>query len=106
MGGRKLQVIWSPEALDDIDQLWDYYAEVAGGATADRILRQIGQAVTLIEDFPLAGRARDEIRSGLRSMAVAPQIVFYRLRDDRAEIVRVLDGRRDIEAIFSDDKNG
>ena len=102
----KRPVIWSPEALDDIDQLWDYYAEAAGGGTADRILRQIGQAVAVIEDFPLAGRARDEIRSGLRSLAVAPQIVFYRLKDDRAEIVRVLDGRRDVEAIFSKDENG
>ena len=84
----KRPVIWSPEALHDIDQLWDYYAEVAGGATADRILRQIGQAVAVIEDFPLAGRVRDEIRSGLRSLAVAPQIVFYRLKDDRADRAR------------------
>ncbi|WP_199580628.1 type II toxin-antitoxin system RelE/ParE family toxin [Bradyrhizobium sp. MOS003] len=68
----KLPVLWSPEALADFDRLWDYYAEVAGAGTADRILRQIGKAVALIEDFPLAGRARDEIRSGLRSLAVTP----------------------------------
>ncbi|MHC4052058.1 type II toxin-antitoxin system RelE/ParE family toxin [Bradyrhizobium sp. 25ACV] len=103
--GHKLPIIWSPEALADIDQLWDYYAEAAGGQTADRVLRQIGKAVALVEDFPFAGRARDEIRSGLRSLTVAPQIVFYRLKDDRAEIVRVLDGRRDIEAIFPNDEN-
>jgi len=102
----KHPVIWSPEALDDIDQLWDYYAEAAGAGTADRILRQIGKAVALLEDFPLAGRARNEIRAGLRSLAAAPQIVFYRLKDDRTEIVRVLDGRQDIEAIFSKDGNG
>ena len=71
--GHKLPVIWSPEALDDIDRLWDYTSEVAGGATADRILRQIGQAVAVLEDFPHAGRARDEIHSGLRSLAVAPR---------------------------------
>jgi toxin ParE1/3/4 len=100
----KLPVIWSPEALDDIDRLWDYYAVAAGAGTADRILRQVGQAVSLIEDFPFAGRARDEIRSDLRSLVVAPQVVFYRLKDRRAEIVRVLDGRQDIEAIFSNDE--
>lgn len=102
----RLPVIWSPEAVEDIDRLWDYYADAAGTGTADKILRAIGKAVTLIEDFPFAGRARDEIRSGLRSLAAAPQIVFYRLKDDRAEIVRVLDGRQDIEAIFSNEKNG
>jgi toxin ParE1/3/4 len=31
-------------------------------------------------------------------------VVFYRLKDRRAEIVRVLDGRQDIEAIFSNDE--
>jgi toxin ParE1/3/4 len=47
-----------------------------------------------------------EIRAGLRSLAAAPQTVFYRLKDDRPEIVRVLDGRQDIEEIFSDGENG
>ncbi|PDT88390.1 plasmid stabilization protein [Bradyrhizobium sp. Y36] len=106
MVGRKLPAIWSPEALADIDRLWDYYVDAAGSRTADGILREVGKAVALIEDFPFAGRARDEIRVGLRSRAVAPQVVFYRSRDDRAEIVRVLDGRQDIEAIFSKDENG
>jgi hypothetical protein len=35
-----------------------------------------------------------------------PKMVFYRLKDDRPEIVRVLDGRQDIEEIFSDGENG
>jgi toxin ParE1/3/4 len=73
---------------------------------ADRILRQIAKAVAVMDDFLLAGRARDEIRVGLRSLAAVPQIVFYRLKDDRPEIVRVLDGRQDIEEIFADGENG
>jgi hypothetical protein len=28
-------------------------------------------------------------------------VAFYRVQDERVEIVRVVDGRRDIEAIFS-----
>ena len=74
--------------------------------TADKILREVAKAVAVIDDFPLAGRARDEIRAGLRSLAAAPQIVFYRLKDDRPEIVRVLDGRQDIDEIFSDGESG
>lgn len=105
MAGHRPPAIWSPEALDDISRLWDYYAEVAGRSTADRIVREIAKAVTVVDDFPFAGRSRDEIRAGLRSIAVTPQIVFYRLKDDRPEIVRVLDGRQDIEAIFSDDES-
>jgi toxin ParE1/3/4 len=106
MAENKPAILWSPEALADIDHLWDYYVQAAGPSTADRILREIAKAVAVMGDFPLAGRARDEIRSGLRSLAVTPQIVFYRLKDDRPEIVRVLDGRQDIEEIFSDGENG
>ena len=106
MAEPRLPVIWSPEALDDIDRLWDHYTDVAGTQTADIILREIAQAVAVIESFPFAGRIRDEIRADLRSLSAAPQVVFYRLKDGRPEIVRVLDGRRDIEAIFSSDENG
>jgi toxin ParE1/3/4 len=66
-------------------------------------LLEVARVVATIDDFPRAGRSRDEIRAGLRSLASSPQIVFYRLKDGRPEIVRVLDGRQDIEEIFSED---
>jgi len=105
MVGHRPPVIWSPEALDDVDRLWDHYAHIAGSATADKIIREIARVVRVIDDFPSAGRARDEIRAGLRSLAATPQIVFYRLNIDRPEVLRVLDGRQDIEDIFSDDES-
>jgi len=105
MVAHRPSIIWSPEALDDIDRLWDYYAGIAGRSTADKIIRDIVKVATTIDDFPFSGRARDDIRTGLRSLSATPQIVFYRLKNDRPEIVRVLDGRQDIEEIFSDDDN-
>jgi toxin ParE1/3/4 len=65
-------------------------------------LREIARIVATIDDFPLAGRSRDELRTGLRSLAANTQIVFYRVTNDQPEIVRVLDGRQDIEEIFSE----
>jgi toxin ParE1/3/4 len=106
MVGEKRPVLWSPEALNDIDALWDYYARIAGRMAADKILREIAGIVAAIEDFPLAGRARDEIRADLRSLPASSQIVFYRVNEGRPEIVRVLDGRQDIEEIFSDSTGG
>jgi toxin ParE1/3/4 len=105
MAEHRLPALWSPEALDDIDHLWDYYAHIAGRTTADKIVREIAQVVKTIDDFPFAGRERDEIRAGLRSLTAAPRIVFYRLNNSRPEIVRVLDGRQDIEEIFSDEES-
>ena len=98
-GNRPL--LWSPEALGDLTHIWNYYAQVAGRRTADKMIRDIGSAAQLLEDHPYAGRARDEVRRGLRSLAANPHVIFYRVtRDEVGEIVRVLDGRRDIEAIF------
>ena len=94
-------IIWSPEARADLSEIWDYYVGVAGRHTADGIVRGITQACILLEEHPFAGRTRNEVRPGLRSMATSPHVVFYRVIDDVAEIVRVLDGRRDLDEVFA-----
>ena len=38
MAEHKPAIVWSPEALADIDLLWDYYVHAAGRETADKIL--------------------------------------------------------------------
>jgi toxin ParE1/3/4 len=93
--------LWSPEALGDRDRIWDYYLRVAGRHTAEKVLREIAEVIALIQDHPFAGRARNEVRSGLRSFAATPHIIFYRVVNNTPEIVRVLDGRQDIEEKFA-----
>jgi toxin ParE1/3/4 len=75
-------------------------SRVAGRNTAENILRDIAKMIALLEEHPLAGRARHEVRPGLRSFAAAPHVVFYRVIDDTPQIVRLLDGRQDIEEKF------
>lgn len=69
-------VIWSPEARADLEEIWAYYAEVAGLQTADDIARKIGNTCRLLETYPLGGRARSELLPGLRSLAVRPHVIF------------------------------
>jgi hypothetical protein len=56
MAGRRGAAIWSPEALVDVDEIWNYYERVAGRKTAQKILREIGEVVATVEDHPFAGR--------------------------------------------------
>ena len=93
--------LWSPEALADIEKIWDFYARAAGIAVADRMLRDIARAVSILQTYPLSGRSRDEVRAGLRSVVAAPNLIFYRVAAHRLQVVRVLDGRRDIDDVFS-----
>jgi toxin ParE1/3/4 len=104
VGGRKSRVLWAPKAVNDVDRLWEYLDDVAGQAVADDMLRDMARTAATISDFPFAGRSRNELRLGLRSITVGPHILFYRVIDGQPEIVRVLDGRRDLESIFSDDE--
>jgi toxin ParE1/3/4 len=93
--------LWSPEALGDREKIWDYYLRTAGPNTAEKILREIGKVIALIEDHPFAGRSRNEVRPELRSFATSPHVIFYRVVDGAPEIVRVLDGRQDIGETFA-----
>jgi toxin ParE1/3/4 len=57
----------------------------------------------MLEEHPLAGRTRDQIRPGLRSVLASPYVIFYRVLGNAAQLIRILDGRRDIDDIFSDE---
>ncbi len=104
MAGPNRLVVWSPEARADLSDIWTYYAQVAGPRTADSSVRKIGDASRLLEDQPYSGRPRAEIRPGLRSVGANPYVIFYRIGSgDIAEIVRVIDGRRDLGQIFIDE---
>jgi plasmid stabilization system protein ParE len=43
-----------------------------------------------------------DLREGLRAVSVSHYVVFYRVTKEVIEIVRVLDERRDVDAIFAD----
>jgi len=46
-------------------------------------------------------RCRDELAPGLRSLPVGNYVVFYRGREGGIEVIRVLHGARDIDALFN-----
>jgi len=103
MADRRRAIVWSSVARADLSEIWDYYAGRAGRHRADNIIREISDALRVIEDHPFAGRARDEVRSGLRSITARPYVIFYRMRDDVAEIVRILHGKRDLDRLLTED---
>jgi toxin ParE1/3/4 len=74
---------------------------VAGRNTAARITERIRELIATIEAHPFAGRSRNNLRPGFRSFAANPHVVFYRVVDGIPQIIRILDGRRDIDEIFS-----
>jgi toxin ParE1/3/4 len=102
MDRHRQPISWSPEARADLAGIWDYYREVAGLNTAERISREVNRTCNILSDHPFVGRSRSEIRAGLRSLVANPHVIFYRVTDhDAPEIVRIVDERQDIDATFS-----
>src|SRR5260221_14043514 len=54
----------------------------------------------LLTSQPLMGRPRDELFPSLRSFPVGQHVIFYRPVKNDIQIIRVLHGARDIEALF------
>jgi toxin ParE1/3/4 len=98
-----VRLAWSPASEADLLQLWSYLATQASIEVADEQVRKIQQACEVLRDWPHSGRARVALIPGMRSVAVKPYVLFYRVAEDAIEVVRVLHGHRDIEAIFSDE---
>ena len=93
MAEHKAPILWSPEALDDIDHLWDYYAQTAGRGTADKILREIAKTVAIIDEFPFAGRTLFPEHGPFNAFgAVSAVLAFVALQRFKLGIVPVVLG--------------
>jgi plasmid stabilization system protein ParE len=71
--------------------------------TADAVIKRIRDRCRLLEVAPAQGRVRDDgppIAGEVRSVAVYPYVVFYRIAGNVVQVLRVVDGRRDLETAF------
>lgn len=87
----------SRTARDDLLQIWEHVA-ADNISAADSVLRRIDRAMATLVEFPNAFRF-DE-RLGARLLVISPYIVAYDVADDSVQVLRVVDGRRDLEVIF------
>ena len=102
MAATRYELFWSPESEQDLLDIWTYSARKWSLETADKRLEAINASCDRLRQSPFSGRGRDELRRGLRSVVVHPHVVFYRVIGTNVDIVRVLDGRRDLDTIFAE----
>lgn len=76
------------------------YLSQFGISVTDRMIDRLHAQFSKLAAFPGMGKARDDIRSGLRSIAVDGYVVFYLPVEDGVRIIRVLHGSRDIDGEF------
>jgi toxin ParE1/3/4 len=91
----------SSQARADLDDIW-YQIVSEGGSesSADRMVDLIAGRFLLLSDWPRLGRARLDLRRGLRSFPAGDYVIFYRITRAGVVIQRVLHGRRDMARIL------
>ena len=88
-------------AEQDVEKIWYFVAEDASPMTADRLIDAIFDRFELLAEQPRIGRNRPEFGEGVRSFVFESHVIYYRYDQDLL-IARVLHGRRDQAAAWSD----
>jgi toxin ParE1/3/4 len=86
-------------ARNDLDEIWLFIAQDDSEA-ADRFHDLLHSKFVALAKQPLMGRARDEVRTGIRSFPVGSYVIYYRDTPKLVEIARVLHGALDLEGVF------
>ncbi|MCL6708076.1 type II toxin-antitoxin system RelE/ParE family toxin [Pseudomonas sp. R2.Fl] len=75
--------------------------------SAERYFARFRQKVELLVEHPRLGERRPEIFRSARMLVEAPYVILYETIPDTdtgavdtVEIVRIIDGRRDLKALF------
>jgi toxin ParE1/3/4 len=94
------KVLRKPQAEADLIEIWTYIAQDSP-TRADKLLDEIDEKSQTLAQSPFIGKARDELGSKIRSFPIGNYVLFYQPIEDGIEIIRVLHGARDIEALFN-----
>jgi toxin ParE1/3/4 len=96
----------SPAAERDLEDIWLTIA-ADNPAAATRMVRAIGARIDQLTMYPRLGPRRPEIRPTVRMLVERPYVILFETRPDtdegpvhQVEIVRVVDGRRDLTSLF------
>jgi toxin ParE1/3/4 len=92
----------APQAVADLEDIWYYVARESDSTEiADRLIDSITERFFLLASHPYLGRRRDEdFGIGTRSFSIGDYVTVYCVTNEDVLILRVVHGKRDLEALF------
>lgn len=94
------KVVFSPEAIEDLEEIWLYIAQDSQ-ARADGFLDQLHSLCTeQLAAFPEIGTGRDYLDKEVSAFPYKRYMIYYRFDVSRIEIIRILHSSRDLPSIF------
>ena len=95
------EIVFSPEARADLEQLYLYIAERSGEETALSYVERIENHCLSFADFPERGLSRDDLLPGLRVIGFERRVsIAFHVDRDRVTFDRILYGGRDVDVVL------
>jgi toxin ParE1/3/4 len=76
------------------------YIDERNPSAAESFIQRIRNNFDNLARFPFIGRERSSLAPGLRCLIVGLHLIFYAVDPDEITVVRVIDGRMDVEEEF------
>ena len=97
----KLKVVFTPEARDDLLELYDFIAQHGSPGRAMAYIERIEKACMSLQTLPNRGTLREDLRPGLRVMGFERRaLIAFRVNPGSVAILRILYGGRSMERAF------
>ena len=98
------QVVFAPEALEQLAELYRYIAPAASPEIAAGYTNAIVSYCEGLSAFPHRGTTRDDIRTGLRITNYKKRaVIAFAVDEQYVSILGVFYGGQDFETILQDD---
>lgn len=98
-----IKLTFSEQAKQDLQDIGDFIARDNAEA-ALALIERLESRCSDIAVFPRAGRRRDELRAGYRSISEGDYLIFYKqVNTDEWVIVRILHGKQDLGTAIVDE---
>ena len=95
---KEYEIVFSPEAEEDLINLYEQIAIAASPAVAFGYIERIEQFCSVLSTVPLGGTSREDIRHGLRTIGFERRAtIAYRVTKTRVEILRIFYGGQNWE---------
>jgi toxin ParE1/3/4 len=93
--------IISPSAIHDLNEISDYFL-TRNLAAGEKLFQEFNHKCQNLAKFPQIGRSYAHIKPSLRGLPLDGYVILYRVIDNGVEILRVVNGRQDLESLLTE----
>ena len=88
-------------ASQDLEEISEYFLEVSVDA-GERFVEGFSKKCQQLALYPYIGKSYAQLKPGLRGISFMNHIIFYRVLENRIEILRVVSGHRNLPNVFAE----